>query len=221
MSGRVPIESFLVAMRDQPWKQAITIPHLESHGFNPRIIWGLSGYQLALRASNPFGFDNKGEPEFIHPSQVGCCLSHIGALQAAVAIGAEEFIVFEDDVVLVDDWSEKWNALRESVDESVDVIQLEHLHATNHDKIAINGQIERCFYPFGAAAIWWRKRAAESAINLLHPIDMPYDIMLIRRVYPFMNHAIAKVPLVSQRSACGEWPSSIGDSMKTGTNRFE
>ena len=214
------IDSYVITLKEQPWKRDITLPHFHRHGLNPKIVWGVSGFALALRPSNPYSIGVSGAPEYIHPVQVGCCLSHISALQMAVAIGTDEFIVFEDDAELCEGFEQKWPKFRESIPDDVGIVQLENMHSDKHYTKRINDHLSRCYYPFGSAAIWWRKKVAEEAINMIRPIDMPYDILLIRRVYPFFGHAIPNEKLVGQRSATGQWPSAVGDAMKTGLNVY-
>jgi GR25 family glycosyltransferase involved in LPS biosynthesis len=135
------------------------------------------------------------------------------ALACACANREEEFIIFEDDIKLPDDFGKKWSEFRKKVPDWVDVIHLDHAHhdAAVHSKI--NDALERSFYPFGSGAIWWRGwKVADKALHLLRPVNGPYDCLLIRYVFPFMGHACAVPKICDQRSGNGEWSSTIGSS---------
>ncbi len=208
------IPVFVITLREEPWKWKTMVPHFRSHGIEPRIIYGVSGTSLGLRPTNPYGYDIHGTPEYVHPCHAACVLSHLTALQCGALCGSEEFIVAEDDALLPDNFGDRWKAIRDAVPDNLDVLQC-NVHLSD-DKVRepLNGQLSRSYYPFGSAFNWWRRDAAERAITMLRPVDSPLDIMLIRRVFPFMEHAVPAQPLVLQRTIEGKWPSSIGDKLK-------
>lgn len=209
------IPVFVITLREEPWKWKTMLPHFREHGIEPKMLYGISGTSLCLRPTNPYAFDLNGNPEYIHPCQAACVLSHITALQCGVLSGADQFIVAEDDAILPAGFMERWTTLAGAIPADLDILQCNVHLAGDKPKERINLEISHCYYPFGAAFNWWRRSAAERAIDMMRPVDTPVDIMFMRRIFPFLNHAIPNEPFIFQRTIEGKWPSSIGDKLKT------
>lgn len=216
---------FCLSLSEEPWKKESAMAHFHLHGISPCFVEGLHGMLTGLRPTNPFQYDKAGVPEYIHVAQVGCALSHVLMLKVAIASGHPEFICCEDDVQLANDFVAAWEALREKLSDDVNCIQLEYMRVQAGDKesplVEISPGVSRCpVYAHCAGAIWWRREAAIKAVRMLRPIDAPFDIMLMWKVYPFVDHALATPPLARQRTAYGEWPSAIGSqTRRTDTER--
>lgn len=206
---------YLITLDNQPWKLPIALEGLAKHGITPKVINGINGHLSGLRPVNPHEVLRSGAYDYMHPSTVGCVLSHLTALTCALADGVPEFIVAEDDVVMVEDFTNIWSKARPFLDQR-DIAQLEHLSAETFAGGPVDAYWAVCHYPFGSACIWWRRETAQQALRMLRPIDSPYDIMLVRRVYPFVRHVIAWPPMAVQRTAKGEWSSSVGCVPKDG-----
>ena len=205
---------YCITLPEEPWKGRLAERHFIESGIEARFVLGVHGMTIGLKPTNPFDYLEDGSPRYLHPASIGCLLSHRIALTVAIAEGASEFIIVEDDVDFVSDFVERWSAFRDSLPEDADVVQLEYCcHEDKPTEPHPTAPVARCYYPFCAACIWWRRDAAIEALALLRPIDRSYDIMLIQRVFPFMSHYIATPSLASQRSN-RTWPSSIDSAPK-------
>ncbi len=183
---------FVITLAEEPWKLARTLEHLRSHGIVPTVIHGINGQLAGLRPMVPHEMLADGTYQFMHPAQLGCVLSHIIAMNVGIAHGAQQFVIAEDDVVLCDNFQERFDTKLKELPENVGILQMQH----------INRQ-------FGTACILWRADAAHRALQMLRPLDSPFDIILIRKVYPFIGHLAADPPLARERTSAGEWPSSV------------
>ncbi len=183
---------YVITLADEPWKLPRTLAHLKEHGIEPTVVHGINGQLAGLRPMVPHEMLTDGTYQFMHPAQVGCVLSHIIALSVGIANGAEQFVIAEDDVVLCANFAERFDAKLKDLPEDTGILQMQH----------INGQ-------FGTACILWKREAAQRALQMLRPLDSPFDIILIRKVYPFISHVTAEPPLARERTATGEWPSSV------------
>lgn len=211
---------YVITQDDEPWKLPKTLVELGNAGITPKVIRGVNGYLLGLRSIVPHEVHKGGEYEYMHPSGIGCVLAHLAALTCAIADGHEDFIIAEDDVVLCRDFQTCWSLVRSEIPDEVKLVLLEYLNCSEELRM-INGSLLQCVNPFGTACIWWRREAAIQALRMLRPINSPYDIMLIRHVYPFGGMAVCKPALVRQLSAVGEWPSSVGCRPKTDYESIE
>lgn len=201
---------YCLTLAEEPWKRAVLEADLAALSLEATFLTGFYGANLGVRSSNPFTYNLNGVPEYIHINTLGCYLSHLMALRVALAANHPEFIILEEDAALHPFFPSAFATLRQSLPPAVNLLVLE-LFDTDIAKpgTILNDHCRLLYYPFGAAALWWRRDAAQLAISHLHPICEPFDIALMQRVYPFCKVAVAQPSLVRQRSACGEWPSTI------------
>lgn len=203
---------FCLSLPEEPWKRTKSAEHFSSRGISPVFIDGLHGTTLGLKPTNPYDYEVGGQPRYMHPSQIGCVLSHRMALSVALASGASEFIVCEEDVILPDNFVGLFLSIRASLPDDAEVMQLEYLASDGQDWEPVNTRVKKIRYPFCSACIWWSRSGAKKAISMIKPVDRPYDIMLIHRVFPFLNHYVPLFPIASQRSRGDSWTSTMGDA---------
>jgi GR25 family glycosyltransferase involved in LPS biosynthesis len=213
-------------MLEEPWKMQQAERHFLSEGLSAMFVYGFYGPVVGLRPTNPFEDDQQGIGRYIHATQVGCNLSHMTALRTALTMEWDEFIICEDDVKFLPDFVDRWTKLRKDLPEDAEVVQLEYdfggdgkggrYNPVEHGEIhPVTGTLARTDkYPYCTACIWWTRKAARRAIELLKPVDKTYDSALITKVYPFLSHYLAWPFLASQKSRTNEWASSIGDAPK-------
>jgi GR25 family glycosyltransferase involved in LPS biosynthesis len=208
---------YCITLTEEPWKQAAAEKVFDESNLPVTFVHGFHGNLLGLRTTNPFAYTINGVPEYIHVAQLGAALSHIHALKVALLDYQPEFIICEDDVSFSPLFIELWARARKSLPDNIGVLQLEYspvqISGTPVMSTILSPGVSRTpHFAMCAACIWWRREAAEEAVQRLRPIDAPYDIMLVHKVYPFLGHALCTPPLVTQRTSIKEWPSSIGDS---------
>lgn len=200
---------YLLTLDEEPLKREFTKKYLLGEGIAPTILSGFVGETLGLRPTNPYSSGVNGDPEYIQTPNVGIALSHLFALKHAVLQGAHEFIIAEDDVVLVEDFVADWNAVRESFPPSMEIVQLEYCCADDKPAEQLSEFVWRCEYPLCSACNWWSKQGAIKAIRQFKIIDAPTDILMVRRIYPFLEHGIVRPQMVKQRTSTNEWYSTI------------
>lgn len=205
---------FVVTLAEEPWKAVKAREHFHKLGLSPLLVEGSQGITLGLRATNPYDYDQHGSALFMHISQIGCVISHRLALSVAIASGAPEFIICEDDVRLPENFKLTFRQFRAALPEDAEVVQLDYRGGGDKDTLPVNDRVQHIYYPFCSSCIWWKRSAAQQALILLKPVDRPYDVMLIQRVFPFLNHYVPTAPIASELSSLKEWPSSVGDAPK-------
>lgn len=205
---------YCVTLAEEPWKERIVSEHFKASNVSAKFVYGFSGVTIGMKPTNPYTFDDKGNGIFMHPSQLGCLLSHLLALKMAISEGASEFIICEDDVKLCGNFVEHFSRFRSALPKDANIAQLEYIGWEDKPQERINDRVARVQYPFCTACIWWKRDAAQLAARTLKPMDRPYDIALIQRVYPFLNHYVAMPALAGQKSVTGEWPSAVDSAPK-------
>jgi GR25 family glycosyltransferase involved in LPS biosynthesis len=179
---------------------------------------------LGLRATNPFDDDESGKGRYIAHSQIGCYLSHLAVLRTALANNDDSFFVFEDDVKFVPNFKSRWEEAVDEIPPDAEVVQLQWHYPEDpisRKYVEIhNDHFAKCVtYPFCTAAIYWTRSAAKKAIRLLNPVDNPFDVALLHRVYPFVNHYIAYPKLADQSSLDGDVSSDVNSAPKAETEQ--
>lgn len=205
---------FVVTLAEEPWKKASCLKHFHDLGLSPIFVEGTQGVTLGLRATNPYDYDAHGNGLFMHISQIGCALSHRIALTVALAHGAPEFIICEDDVKLPKNFADLFWAFRNALPEDAQIAQLGYRGAEDKPTEIVNDRVKRVHYPFCASCIWWKRDVVRQALALMRPVDRPYDVILIHRVFPFFNHYVPFHTITDDRSNLKEWPSAVGDLPK-------
>jgi len=215
-----------IVLPEEPWKKQQAEKHFLKEGLDVLFVDGIYGPVVGLRPTNPFEDDEQGRGKYIHASQVGCYLSHLVALRTALAFEWDEFIICEDDVKFLPGFSEKWRQLRGRLPEDAEVVQLEYYFGgdglggdynperTGELHKVAEGLARTDKYPYCTACIWWKRSAAKKAIELLKPIDKPFDTSLMMKVYPFVSHYLAWPYLARQKTRISEWASTVGDAPK-------
>lgn len=194
---------YLITLAEESQKTELTLAHLMEHGIRPKVILGIDGQSAGLRPIVPHEMLADGAYTWMRPAQVGCVLSHLMALTLALADGWEQFIIAEDDVVLDADFNANFDAAIKALPEQAQIFQMQYCGTT------LLPGLQECNGTFGTACILWKREAAQAALRMLRPIESPFDVMLIRKVYPFLKHYVIEPPLVLERTSSGQWPSSI------------
>lgn len=199
------IPVFVINLSEEIHRWTVTSAHLAEHGLDCRRVIGFNGVALGIRPTSPHDIKPDGSMEYQHPTQLAVCLGHLQALRFGLETNEPWFAVLEDDAAAV----QKPNldglaAEAESV--GVDLVQLEYCCDESLPKRKLTERLSECRYPQCCAAMLWSRKAAMFAVSNLRPLCSPIDIMLIRTVYPFVNHAIATPAVFRQRSAA-EWMS--------------
>lgn len=205
---------YVITLEQEPWKRKIAQEHFDAFGLSVRWVPGFHGETLHLAPLLANDYHPNGERTYVHLTQLGHTLSYLAALRIGIVNDDSEFLICEDDVMFEPDFHDRWPKLWDAMVDLADVVQLEYCRSDDKPYLEINSELANCYYPFGNAANWWTKTAAEFAIRAMRPICEPTDIALMRRVYPFLRHAVCHPPLATQRTAYGHWPSAIGSEHK-------
>lgn len=187
---------FAVSFDDQPWSRDRLNKHVAERGLSVFHVHGVNGANLGLKSMNPFDQDEHGKETYIHHTQIGRVISHRIALGVALSYGSSEFIVVEADAWFTDDFQTKWSEFRMALDPNAELAQLQYLDKNLEFNKLTDFTGRTIPYPFCTVAIWWTSSTAKKAISQLWAFDRPYDIMLIQRVYPYVNHYVANPQLV-------------------------
>ena len=108
---------FCLTLKDTPKRRAYAEDHFKQHGLDVTFFEGINGKTFGLKTIIPFMDDilhhnpnwKPGDcpPTYITSVHVGCILSHYMLWKTLSYFPDDEFLIFEDDVVLCDGFKEK------------------------------------------------------------------------------------------------------------------
>ena len=203
----IPI--YCITVPDQPWKRAVSQQHFHEMGFPVTFVDAFNGSLLGLKASSPHYINESNDCSWITGPQISCVISHVAIMIMLVAQSCPEFIIIEDDLVVPENWEQRWNQIRSEIPDDIGCVQLEHAFQSGKPNQKVSENLSKIGYPFSSGAIWWKNETAKQAIRMMRPINSPMDVMLMQRVYPFLGHLAVTPTLFHQRTGDNTWPSSI------------
>jgi GR25 family glycosyltransferase involved in LPS biosynthesis len=103
---------------------------------------------------------------------LSCNLKHIEALKDMVDNNIEEAFIFEDDVVFIDDWENKFMTVKRKYFDSADYIKMGNLHELSYDQAPLmvgnNGGAEGQYVTLEFAKKFLKKVNVEHTIDIMH-----------------------------------------------------
>jgi len=108
---------FCLTLKDTPKRREYAEQHFKQHGLDVEFFDGINGAKFGLRTVIPFMDDllshnpswkpGDSPPYYITQGHIGCILSHYMLWKTLSYFPDDEFLIFEDDVVLCDSFKEK------------------------------------------------------------------------------------------------------------------
>ena len=104
---------FCLTLKDTPKRKEYAEQHFIQNGLNVEFFEGINGKKFGLNTSIPYMDDqpnwvpDNGPVHFISSGHIGCILSHLILWRVLTYLPYEDILIFEDDVVLCDNFKEK------------------------------------------------------------------------------------------------------------------
>ena len=104
---------FCLTLKETPARRQYAEDNFKQHGLDVTFFEGIHAKNFGLNTVIPYMDDQPywkpgdGSPYYITQGQVGCILSHYMLWKTISYLPDEEILIFEDDVVLCDNFKEK------------------------------------------------------------------------------------------------------------------
>jgi len=104
---------FCLTLKETPARRQYAEDHFKQHGLDVTFFEGIHGKQFGLNTVIPYMEDQPnwkpgdGPQYYITQGHVGCILSHYMLWKTISYLPDDEYLIFEDDVVLCDNFKEK------------------------------------------------------------------------------------------------------------------
>lgn len=191
-----------------PDRRVATEKHFADHGLK-NMNWWRAIHARTWELESSFA-DAKGHK--LSPGKVGCTISHWNLKQHLFQIGVEEALVFEDDVCLCENFSQRFAELYANLPSDWEWVYVgwhKHIEANpivvpGHDLVGTN------YYPWGTFAFLLRRSALLACLAYETATREPNDLTICKRILPHLKTYVAMTPLAVDRSQLtGEWQTSL------------
>jgi GR25 family glycosyltransferase involved in LPS biosynthesis len=212
----IPI--YVISLATAAERRAHIKSQLDHLGLQFQFVEGVNGRALTDAAREQAAPSRMRRWPYLTGGEIGCALSHLGAIRT-IAAGSHRFgIVFEDDVVISPEFPQFINDLERNAP-SFDVMWLSHSPNKKHRLIMPLGQVAsrqiraRVYLQYTLAATIYTREAARRIASSLKIFDAPIDIML------WCDHAVPGLRVVETHPYIveqdGAAPSTIGSRQAT------
>lgn len=196
---------YCISLRETPERTARVKAEFDREGVPITWVWGIFGKSMEIKSETPMHSDY-----FVNRGVTALVLSHHFAWNMAQHDQAEEFMVFEDDVVLPENFLEKWAAIRAKVGDEIDGVYLQSCCVDDQKwKQKYRDELWDVRYPLCTAAIWWRQRAIPTLVEHTKPANTPVDILLEQKTLRHLKVLTVLPELVSQLTLQGKMESMV------------
>lgn len=142
-------------------------------GIELDFIYGFFGKTLEVVPRIPMHTDY-----FINRGITCIFLSWLMAWQIALREGHDEFVIFEDDLLLPDGFKEKFAKIRAEIPEACEMVFLGSCCTDGKGKAQVSEHLYDVRYPMCLHALWFRRSAVEKLLAQSHPANTPIDIVM-------------------------------------------
>lgn len=212
---RTPLPpAFVISLRRTPERTARVTAHLRDRGVPFRLFSAFDGKQLAIDCKHAYLDDwpaahwEENPPWFVGSGIYALVMSSLACIKFAIMEGYDEVLIMEDDVVLCEDFVERYRAVRANMPAGWGTI---HLGWGNVDvgRVRPLNDLVAIGYPLQTECVVYSRKAME-IIDARAQLRAPWDVFLYRKIFPEVPSLIAwPEPLAYQLSARGEIPTTL------------
>ena len=196
---RIP-RTFCISLKETPLRTNSFLELAKKAGLDVDIFHGLLGFKAGLHPKLTNELECPGRNIFLNDGAVGCNLSHLMLWNALKHMPEDEFLVFEDDAMISEDFSEKFLRLYERVPDDWQFIYVGWL-PYGKDNVSIpveNGISIR--KPAATHAYLVRKSSLDVLCEGLLPIQSNIDLTIIDKCLPKLRYYVFDPSIVSQKT---------------------
>lgn len=170
------INTWAVTLKSTPKREEYVKLHLSSHNIKHNIFYGLDTIKCGVTADIIQKQKYTILDTWVTVGAVGCYISHYMLWQNIMDSDADTFFIVEDDVSLMDNFTDVFTEYFQNVPSDWDIIYVGHesIHLVNPK--VINNKVSQCI-PACTYAYVIKKKTIPMLLELA-PIDMPVDTLI-------------------------------------------
>lgn len=197
----VSVGYYVITLDSTPERTARAKAQFEKENVPVTWVYGVDAVAFGIKPSLPMHKNTTdGSPYFITANACALVLSHYMAFRLAELDCVDEFFIFEDDVILPEDFLGKWAEIRREVPQDVLAVWCEYCCVDPSRMEKVSAHLRRAL-PMCTAAVWYKKETIPICLKAIQPAHAPVDILL-------------------QQRACGELKSCVVDPQMCFQERY-
>lgn len=194
---------FCLTLKDTPKRRVYAEKHFKENNLDVELFEGINGVKFGLKTIIPFKDDNPNGPDwFITSGRIGCLLSHYMLWQTLWYLPYEEFIIFEDDVVLCENFQERFLQMKLQLPNDWQYVFIGHCCLPPEEyqiKISEN-VITNIHAPMCTHAYMIKKSSIPILLETNHQAWAAVDIQIQKRSLKILKHYVFLPSLAEQFS---------------------
>lgn len=194
---------FCLTLKDTPKRREYAENQFKLHNLDVEFFEGINGEKFGLKTTIPYKDDDPTGPDyFITSGHIGCILSHYMLWKTLMYLPYEEIIVLEDDVILADNFVEKFHSYKQQLPDDWQYVFLGHC-CTPPDEYIIKTSdniITTTHPPMCTHAYMIKKSSITNLLDTNHSAWAHIDIQIQKRSLKILKHYVFMPPLVEQQS---------------------
>jgi len=206
---------FCITLESTPERTALARETFARENVPVKWVYGIDAVEIGIKPAYYMHhtFDGIGK-YFISPGACALVLSNYMAFRMAELDGCDDFVLFEDDVTLPENFLEKFAAVREEAIAAKSMAcWLEWCCMEHACTEPPAGKLIKYGKPLCTAAVWYRKEAIPHLIKAIHPAQAPVDILIRHRTTDDLKHTFTYPRMCGQATYTGEMASTIHKAM--------
>ncbi len=145
---------------------------------------GIHAEKAGLKTLHTYEIDNPGTNFSIGFKPTGIFLSHYMLWGALNLLWDEHFMIFEDDVMVPDDWHTRTNQAMSDVPRDFDVLYVGSCCVEGRNKTHVKGEVWECKEMMCTHAMILAKKCLPVLLSRLRKIYAPVDIAMMLHAFP-------------------------------------
>lgn len=205
MNNNLP-KMFCITLKCSPKRTAYAGEHFKNHGLDVEMFYGINGKKFGLHTLIPYMDDQPnwkpgdGTPHYMSQGHVGCILSHYMLWQTLSYLPYDEIIIFEDDVVLCDDFKKKLIEYKNQLPNDWDYVFVGYCCLAEKQTKVTTNIITLGHPPMCTHAYMIKKSSIPILLDTNHVAWSHIDIQIQKRSLKQLKHYVMVPMLASQKS---------------------
>ena len=202
------IKTFCLTLKDTVERKKYAQEHFLENGLDVQFFEGINGKKFGLETKIPYMDDrpnwipDDGPMYFISSGNIGCILSHLMLWKTLSYLPYEEILIFEDDVVLCDNFKQKFLDYKNQLPEDWQYVFVGHCCLPSEEyQIKISENIITTTHPPMCTHAYMIKKSAIPILIETNSLAWSnIDIQIQKRTLKHLSFYIFNSPLAEQKS---------------------
>jgi GR25 family glycosyltransferase involved in LPS biosynthesis len=173
---------YCISLEATPERTAHAVEQFTREGVEVTWVWGIDASAMAIKPALWMHSNPDGTNYYITPGACALVLSHYMALRFAERDGCDDFVIFEDDVVLPEGFLGQMEEMKRHCPQDTLAVWLEYC-CIDPSRMEKRAHGLHSALPMCTAAVWYKKQAIPIVLKAIQPAYAPVDILIKHRAH--------------------------------------